>query len=239
MVTPALYLGILYFCFLPSTVQSAIALTSMAKGNISAAVCAASGSTILGVFLTPFLVGIWVAPPEGAVAIWDSVGRILLQLMVPFVIGHLLRPVLLKWMARTGRLLMVVDRGSILLVVYTAFSAAVLQGIWQQVSWGALFALIFISVVFLIIALVVTYVAARALDLNRADQITTMLAGSQKSLASGVPMAQVLFATSAVGMMVLPLMIYHQIQLMVCAVLAQHWGRKTTEEDQLLAQQSR
>src|SRR5690606_16243606 len=132
-----LYLGILFLCFLPSTVQSAIALTSMARGNVSAAVCAASGSTILGVFLTPVLVGLWVSPTAGSISIWESIGRILLQLMVPFVIGHLLRPWILKWMARTGPLLMVVDRGSILLVIYTAFSAAVLQGIWKQIPASA------------------------------------------------------------------------------------------------------
>lgn len=226
LMSSQVYLGILFLCFLPSTVQSAIALTSMAKGNVSAAVCAASGSTLLGVFLTPLLVGVWVSPTSGSISMLESIGRILLQLMLPFVVGHLLRPWVLKWMARTGRLLMVVDRGSILLVIYTAFSAAVLQGIWKQIPASVVFMLVGFSLILLAVTLLVPYFGARALHLKPADQITAMLAGSQKSLASGVPMAQVLFATSAVGIMVLPLMIYHQIQLMVCAVLAQHWGRR-------------
>jgi len=226
-VPQQLYQGILYLCFLPSTVQSAIALTSIARGNISAAVCAASSSTIVGVFLTPFLVEAWVAPAEGDLAIWESIARIMLQLVVPFLVGHLLRPILLKWMARTGPLVMLVDRGSILLVVYTAFSAAVLQGIWQQVSAGAVVALMAISLVLLALSLGYTWFVARSLGLNRADQITTMMAGSQKSLASGLPMAQVLFPNPVVGIMVLPLMVYHQIQLMACAVLAQRWGEKS------------
>ncbi len=226
LITAQLYLGILYLCFLPSTVQSAIALTSIAKGNVSAAVCAASGSTLLGVFLTPVMVGLWVAPTAGSVPIWESIGRILLQLMVPFVIGHLLRPWLERWMARSGKVLMVVDRGSILLVIYTAFSAAVLQGIWQQIPASAIFLLIAISIVLLGFVLGMAWLISRCLKLDKPDQITMMLAASQKSLASGVPMAQVLFATATVGIMVLPLMIYHLTQLMLCAVLAQHWGRR-------------
>lgn len=226
LITSQLYLGVLFLCFLPSTVQSSIALTSIARGNVSAAVCAASGSTLLGVFLTPLLVGIWVTPTSGAMPLWESIGRIMLQLMVPFVAGHLLRPWLERWMARSGRLLMVVDRGSILLVIYTAFSAAVLQGIWQLIPSSAIFILIGFSVVLLGLVLFIARLMSRGLRVNKADEITMLLAASQKSLASGVPMAQVLFATATAGMMVLPLMIYHLTQLMLCAVLAQHWGRR-------------
>lgn len=228
LISEPLYMGVLYLCFLPSTVQSAIALTSMARGNISAAVCAASGSTLLGVFVTPFLVEWWVSSGAGEVAIWESVGRILLQLMLPFFVGHLLRPWLEPVMARSRGLLMVVDRGSILLVIYTAFSAAVLGGLWQQVDVGSIIMLIVLSTALLAIVLAVSGWLGRRFGFDHADRVTIMLAASQKSLASGVPMAQVLFATPVVGMMVLPLMIYHQIQLMVCSVLAQRWGRQAT-----------
>lgn len=231
LVNSELYLGILFLCFLPSTVQSAIALTSMARGNIPAAICCASGSTLLGVFLTPVLVGIWVNPITASISAWESVVRIFMQLMLPFLIGHFLRPWLLKWMVGSGRVLLAVDRGSILLVVYTAFSAAVLQGLWSIVPVSALAGVIVISIVLLAISLIAAYWLARSMELNRADQITIMLAASQKSLASGIPMAQVLFASSVVGIMVLPLMIYHQIQLMVCSVLAQRWGRRSAQEE--------
>lgn len=239
LVTPELYLGVLFLCFLPSTVQSAIALTSMARGNIPAAVCCASGSTLLGVFVTPLLVGIWVNPVTAEMSAWESVGRIFMQLMLPFLVGHLLRPWLLKVMARSGKLLLVVDRGSILLVVYTAFSAAVLQGLWSIVPISALVGVIVISIVLLVISLFVAYWLGRGMGLDRADQITIMLAASQKSLASGVPMAQVLFAASVVGIMVLPLMIYHQIQLMVCSVIAQRWGDRSALEEAAAAEASR
>lgn len=220
-----LYLGVLYLCFLPSTVQSAIALTSMARGNVSAAVCAASGSTLLGVFITPFLVSLWVAPAESEMSIGSAIGRIVVQLLLPFLVGHLLRPWIAGWMAKSRGLVLFVDRGSILLVVYTAFSAAVLQGLWQQVSWVAVLSLIVLSLVFLAISLAVSGWLGQRAGFSQADIVTMKMAASQKSLASGAPMAQVLFATPLVGMMVLPLMIYHQVQLMTCAVLAQRWGR--------------
>ena len=230
LVNPELYLGILFLCFLPSTVQSAIALTSMARGNIPAAICCASGSTLLGVFVTPFFVGLWVSPQAAEMSAWSSIARIFMQLMLPFLVGHLMRPWLMKWMMRSGKLLTVVDRGSILLVVYTAFSAAVLQGLWSIVPVSALVGLVVICIVFLIISLGAAYWLGRAMGLDRGDQIAMMLAASQKSLASGVPMAQVLFASSVVGLMVLPLMLYHQIQLMVTAVLAQRWGERSAAE---------
>lgn len=225
-----LYLGLLYLCFLPSTVQSAIALTSMARGNVSAAVCAASGSTLLGVFITPFLVGMWVAPAEGEVAILDSVLRIIVQLLVPFVVGHMLRPWVGPLMMKARGLVLAVDRGSILLVVYTAFSAAVLQGLWQQVSVAAVLWLCVISLVLLAVVLWAAGVLGRRAGFGRADIVTMRMAAAQKSMATGVPMAQVLFGASTVGLMVLPLMIYHQLQLMACAILAQRWGRQTDAE---------
>lgn len=231
-----LYLGVLYLCFLPSTVQSAIALTSMGRGNVSAAVCAASGSTLLGVFITPFLVSLWVAPAESDMSIGSAIGRIVVQLLLPFLVGHLLRPWLSGWMAKARGVVLFVDRGSILLVVYTAFSAAVLQGLWQQVSAVAVLALIALSVVLLGVSLTISGWLGRRAGFSRADIVTMKLAASQKSLASGAPMAQVLFAAPVVGLMVLPLMIYHQVQLMICAMLAQRWGRQADAQAAQAAQ---
>jgi len=226
LVTPELYTGVLFLCVLPATVQSAIAFTSMARGNIPAAVCSASGSTMLGVFLTPLLVGLVVLPHANASSSFDSIVRILLQLMLPFVVGHLARPWIGKWIHRRKHVLGLVDRGSILLVVYTAFSAAVIEGLWKQVPLQALAGLLVVCCVLLACALWLTGWFARRLGFDKADEITIVFCGSKKSLASGIPMAKVLFAANAVGAIVLPLMLFHQIQLMVCAVLAQRYARR-------------
>lgn len=226
LVTPELYTGVLFLCVLPATVQSAIAFTSMARGNIPAAVCSASASTLLGVFVTPILVDLIVVQHSSSGASLDAIGRILLQLMVPFVAGHLMRPWIGAWIKRHASVLTLVDRGSILLVVYTAFSAAVIEGLWKQVPMSALAGLLVVCAVLLALALAITTWAARSLGFDKADEITIVFCGSKKSLASGIPMAKVLFASHAVGAIVLPLMLFHQIQLMVCAVLAQRYARR-------------
>ena len=226
LVTPELYTGVLFLCVLPATVQSAIAFTSMARGNVPAAVCSASASTMLGVVITPVLVGLVVLPHAASTNSVDSIGRILLQLMLPFVVGHLARPWIGGWLHRRKQILGLVDRGSILLVVYTAFSAAVIEGLWKQVPLQALSGLLVVCAVLLACALYLTGWLARRLGFDKADEIAIVFCGSKKSLASGIPMAKVLFASHAVGAIVLPLMLFHQMQLMVCAVLAQRYARR-------------
>ncbi|MET4579279.1 bile acid:sodium symporter family protein [Ottowia thiooxydans] len=229
LVTPALYVGVLYLCVLPATVQSAIAFTSLARGNVPAAVCSASASTLLGVFITPLLVNALVVPHHQSGGSLDAIGRILLQLMVPFVAGHLLRPWIGNFVKRHASTLKLVDQGSILLVVYTAFSAAVMEGLWKQVPLSALAGLLVVCAVLLTLALVLTALAARKLGFDKADEITIVFCGSKKSLASGVPMAKVLFPAASVGAIVLPLMLFHQMQLMVCAALAHRYSRRASE----------
>ncbi|MDT0139421.1 bile acid:sodium symporter family protein [Acidovorax sp. PRC11] len=237
LVTPELYQGVIFLCVLPATVQSAIAFTALARGNMPAAICSASGSTLLGIVITPMLVGLLLPGVPGAQAgaatagsaghdTLASIGRITLQLFVPFLAGHLLRPWIGGFVQRRAAVLKFVDQGSILLVVYTAFSAAVIEGLWHDIPLHALAGLVFVCAVILAIALVATTWISRRVGFSKEDEITVVFCGSKKSLASGVPMAKVLFASHAVGALVLPLMVFHQMQLMVCAVIAQHYARR-------------
>jgi sodium/bile acid cotransporter 7 len=123
-----------------------------------------------------------------------------------------------------------VDRGSILLVVYTAFSEGVTQGIWHQLDLEQLGALVLVNVLLLAIVLAGTRLLSRALGFSRPDEITIVFCGSKKSLASGLPMASILFAGQSVGLIVLPLMLFHQIQLIACAVLAKRYGARPADE---------
>lgn len=230
-VTPALYMGVLFLCTLPSTVQSSIAFTSIAKGNVPAAVCAASASSLIGIFVTPALVSLVVTgETAGARSPWTTVGDIVLQLLVPFVAGQLSRRWTARWLERHRRVLRFVDQGSILLVVYMAFGEAVNEGLWHRVPLSALGALLVVDAVLLAAALAITAWVSKRLHFNRADRITIVFCGSKKSLASGVPMAKVIFSAQMVGAVVLPLMLFHQIQLMVCAALAQRWGARPGNE---------
>ena len=227
LVTPEMYLGVLFLCTLPATVQSAIAFTAMARGNMPAAICSASASTLLGIVITPLLTALLLSRTAAAQHdALESIGRIMLQLFVPFIAGHLLRPWIGGLTQRHAPVLKFVDQGAILLVVYTAFSAAVVEGLWHQMPLPALAGLLVVCAVILALALCFTTWLSRRLGFSKEDEVTIVFCGSKKSLASGVPMAKVLFAAHAVGAMVLPLMVFHQMQLMVCAVLAQRYARR-------------
>lgn len=227
-----LWLGVLFVCILPSTVQSSIAFTSIARGNVSAAVCAAAASNLIGMALTPILAGL-ILQQHGGGPTLAQVGKILVQLLLPFAAGQLLRPRLGAWAERNRRLVSITDRGSILLVVYTSFSAAVVQGVWAQLPPARLFVLALVLAAILAVALLITTFGARLMGFSKEDEIAIVFCGSKKSLASGVPMANVLFAGSTVGLTVLPLMIFHQIQLMVCAGLARRYAKRDRRPEPL------
>lgn len=227
LLTQPLYQGLLFLTLVPSTIQSSIAFTSIARGNVPAAICAGSFSSLAGIVLTPLLAAALLGN-GGAGFSTDSLVKIVLQLLVPFLAGQLLRRWIGDFVARHKKVLGLVDRGSILLVVYTAFSEGMTQGIWHQVSPLRLAALLAVEAVLLAVMLVLTWYGGRALGFRREDRIALQFAGSKKSLASGLPMASVLFGAHA-SLAVLPLMLFHQMQLMVCAVIAKRRSRDPEE----------
>ncbi|MBV9734711.1 MAG: bile acid:sodium symporter [Acidisphaera sp.] len=229
LLTQPLWLGVLFVCALPSTVQSSIAFTSIGQGNVPAAICAATASNLIGILLTPILVGLMLSLHGGGIS-GGEIWKIVLQLLVPFAAGQLLRPVIGEWAQRNRRILAITDRSSILLVVYTAFSEAVVQGIWHQLPPTRFALLVIVNGVILALVLMATTFGSRALGFSRRDEVAIVFCGSKKTLASGVPMANVLFAGPTVGMTVLPLMIFHQMQLMVCAWLARRYGARADAE---------
>jgi len=217
--------GVFYLCLLPSTVQSSIAFTAQARGNVAAAVVAASTSNLIGVVLTPVLVGLILHTQTGGLSM-KAVQDVAVQILLPFTLGQLTRPWVGGWVTRHARLVSYTDRGSILLVVYGAFSAAVVGGLWRQVSGRELAVLLVICVVLLAAVLTATFLAARALKFSTEDEIVAIFCGSKKGLATGVPMASILFPAASVGFIVLPVMLFHQIQLMTCAVIAQRYAAR-------------
>ena len=223
-----LYLGVLYLCVLPSTVQSAIALVSVARGNIPAAVVAASASSLLGIFITPLLVGVLMSTQGGGFN-GSAVGEIFVMLLLPFLAGQILRRWIGAWIKEHGKPLKVVDRGSILLVVYVAFSKGMNEGIWSSLSVGRLALLALVCLLLLGIVFGLTWVISQRTGFSRADGVTILFCGSKKSLATGLPMATVLFADQPVGLVVLPLMLYHQLQLLIGAMIATRLDKRAEE----------
>ncbi|GAA3433088.1 bile acid:sodium symporter family protein [Kutzneria kofuensis] len=224
-LTPELWTGLMFLCCLPSTVQSSIAFTSIARGNVAAAICSASFSNLVGIVLTPLLVTVFLFTGTGGMSL-GAVRDIMLQLLAPFVAGQLLRRWVGGFVTRHKKILGYVDRGSILLVVYAAFSEGVVAGIWGRLSWVSLVVLLAVNAVLLAVVMLLTTFTARRLRFSTEDEIAIVFCGSKKSLASGLPMGTVLFPAATVGLAVLPLMLFHQLQLMVCAWLARRYGAR-------------
>ena len=220
--------GVLYLTLVPSTVQSSITFVSIARGNVGAAVVSASVSNLLGVVVTPLLVLAFLST-DGSVHITGSaVVSIVVQLLLPFLLGQLLRSRVQPVMRRIPRLALF-DKTTIVLIVYAAFSEGVVEGVWSSIDATTLLWLLVTCCVLLAVVLSVTGVTARVLGFSTADERVIQFCGSKKSLATGLPMAAVLFAGQPVGLLVLPLMLFHQVQLIVCSGMAARYGRRVDD----------
>ncbi|HBC7266444.1 TPA: bile acid:sodium symporter [Corynebacterium striatum] len=219
-----MYLGILYLTLVPSTVQSSVAFTSVAKGNIAGAIVSASASNLVGVIMTPLLVMALMGAGNG-ISIDSSVFvEISLLLLAPFILGQLTRKWVKDFAASKGT--KIVDRGSITMVVYAAFSKGVVDGIWDSISIWEIVFLVVLSILMVAFMLWLTKTLGSKLGFPRANVIAIEFCGSKKSLATGLPMASVIFASgsTSLGLLILPLMIYHQVQLMICSWLAARYA---------------
>jgi sodium/bile acid cotransporter 7 len=229
-----LSLGLMFVCVLPSTVQSSIAFTSIARGNVAAALCSASVSNLFGMVMTPALVALLLNAHGGGFST-KALADIGLQLLLPFLAGQLARRWIGDFLLRHKTVTSIVDRGSILLVVYSAFSAGMVAHIWSQISPSSLGLVLVLDTIMLGLVLFATMLASRWLGFSTEDEIVIVFCGSKKSLAAGVPMANILFPGHAIGLLVLPLMLFHQVQLFACATLAQRYARRGVKAESRVA----
>ena len=223
---PDLALGLVFLSVLPSTIQSSIAFTAMAHGNVPAAICSASLSNLVAVVLTPALMAL-VLHQSGGISM-DAVTKIATQILLPFVLGQLLRRWIGPTIQRHKAITMVVDRGSILLIVYSAFSASTVAGLWSSVPPLQLLSIAVVIGLYVALMMTLTHFAGMRSGLSQPDRTTLFFCGSTKSLASGLPIATALFAADRVGMIVLPLMLFHLLQLLACAIIAQRLAFRLT-----------
>ena len=227
LVPEGLRLGIFYLCSLPSTVSSSVALTAAARGNVAAAVFNATLSALIGVVLTPLLIATYAGAEGSGLPLGPVILDLVKWLVVPLVIGQAIRPWLGSWAARNKKYTQLVDRGTILLLVYTSFCDSVKRGVWAGQGWHQLGTALSASCILLAGALMLTSLICRLLGFTEEDRIAAVFCGSKKTLASGVPMASLIFGKQAdLGLILVPIMIYHPIQLVVCGVLAGRWARR-------------
>ena len=220
-------LGFLYLGVLPSAVSSSIAYTALAKGNVPAAICSAAASNVFGMMLTPFLLLLLVSTSgAGDFSVAEALRDIVLQLL-PFAVGHALRPWLGGILSRNESFMARYDKAVIWLIVYSAFSHSVVSGLWQKLPVQAIALTIVLCFVLLAFFMLVARLMVRKLGFSLEDEAAVVFCGSKKSLASGLPMAKVLFSGHpGFGMIVLPIMCYNQIQVIVGAILAERYRVK-------------
>lgn len=223
-LAPEVALGLMFLAVLPSTVQSSIAFTGMAGGNVPAAICAASLSNLIGVALTPALVALMLHQGSGGVSM-EAIGKIGMQILLPFFLGQIARPWIGGFVQRHRTMTLTVDRGAILLIVYSAFSAGTVSGLWHAIAGPSLALLFGVVALFMALAMAAMVFGGRAMGMPAEDRAVLFFCGSTKSLATGLPIATALFPAATLGATVLPLMIYHLSQLFVCALVAQRASR--------------
>lgn len=229
MLSEDLFVGLIFLAVLPSTLQASVVFTSIAKGNVAGAICSASLSNLLGIVLTPVLAMHLLGGHTAPFGI-GAIEAICIQLLLPFALGQAVRPWIGAWTEGHKSLLTLIDRGSVVLMVYVTFSSAFAGGLLHQLALKDLIAVLVADSIILVLILSSARQLARRLGFSRGDEIAIVFCGSKKSLVVGLPMASVLFAGQAVGVVVIPLMIYHQLQLIACATLAR-WYLQTSSED--------
>lgn len=229
-IAAELSLGLFFLCALPSTVSSSIAMTATARGNIAGAVFNATLSSLIGIVLTPLWVA-WAMKTTGEPQpILPVVIDLLRWLVLPLALGQVLRPLIGQWALRHKARISLVDRCTILMLVYTSFCDSFKQGVWTGHGAGQLLLITLVCTALFALVMFITSSSSRALGFNREDRIAAIFCGSKKTLASGVPMAKLIFgAHPGIGLILLPIMIYHPLQLVVCGLLAQRWGKQTDD----------
>jgi sodium/bile acid cotransporter 7 len=221
---PLLALGFVYLGCLPSTVQSATAYSSLAGGNVASSVVAAALLNLLGVFITAPLFSL-LAGAGGGGFHSDGLIKVVAILLVPFILGQVAQGWLLDWVKRHRGLVTTMDRSSIAIAVYVAFSGAVAQQFWTRIDPLGWCWLAGGTALFLVFGHGGAWLLGGSLGLDRPNRITMLFAGAQKSIAMGAPLAAVLFRPDVAGVILLPILLYHLVQLVIAAPLAQRLTR--------------
>lgn len=216
---PLVALGFLYLGCLPSTVQSATAYSSLAGGNVASSVVAAALLNILGVFITAPLFSFLAGGKEAAFHA-DGLVKVVTILLLPFVFGQVLQGRLGGWVKEHRPLVTWMDRSSIAIAVYVAFSGAVEQHFWTRIDAAGWLWLAGGTAVLLVIGHLGAWLVGGLAGVDQANRVSMLFAGAQKSIAMGAPLATVLFAPDIAGIVLLPILLYHLCQLVLAAPLA-------------------
>jgi len=234
-LAPELRMGFLFLAILPTTIATATVFTTQAGGSVAGAVFNTAVSNVLGIFLVPVWTAWVLATTLGrSVAVWPMLQKIILLLLLPLVVGQVLRPWLKGLAEPRRRAIGRINSGIVFFIVYAAFCNSVVSGLWQEQGIGVLAIVVVLVAVLLAAVMLLAWGLLRVLRFNRADTIAGLFCGTQKTLAAGVPMAESIFGGvlvangtaggSALGLILLPLLWYHVLQLLVGGWLVGRWS---------------
>lgn len=225
--TSLFWIGIFYLAVLPSTVSSSVVMVAIAKGNLPAAIFNASISSIIGIFITPLWMSGLLEQQDANFDLLPVILRLCFEVLLPVIVGYVLHSQLSKWAERYNHLLRLFDQTIILLIVYTSFCESFAGGMFegQSVRDLSILGVEMLSFFFLIFGLL--YLLSSWLGFSYEDRVTVIFCGSKKSLVQGAVMGKVLFPNPvSLGVVLLPLMMYHALQLLAGSIIAQQWGSK-------------
>ena len=220
-----LRMGFLLLGVLPSTVSSSVVFTQQAGGNSGAAIFNAALSNLLGLFVTPLWVT-WLAAVQGGIVPVSGrvVQDILLLMLLPVAVGQLVRWLWTETVARQGKRLGTGSSLLILFLIFCAFADSIHDGLWRSAHPELLSTIFAITLALFLLILGLTLLAARWMSVPREDWITAAFCAPQKTIAAGIPLAKALFGSHpGLGLILLPVLIYHPIQLVLSGILANRW----------------
>lgn len=227
-IGPDLRLGFFYLCALPSTVSSSVAMTAAARGNVPVAVFNATLSSLIGIFATPLWMSLMLKSSGQHMDVAGVFIDLVIWLVLPLIVGHLLRPLIGGFLARHKKLTQIADRGAILILVYTSFCDSFARHIWSGNRPATLLLVAAATLLLFFLVLNLLLAASKRLGVDAPARAAVVFCGTKKSLATGVPMAALIFANhpSSLGLILLPIMIYHPLQLLICTPLAARWAKQ-------------
>ena len=232
VVSTGIWLGIFFLAALPSTVSSSVVMTNIARGNVPAAIFDASFSTLLGVFITPLWMRIFVDAETGGRGFGVVLLSLTAQAILPIILGVLANRRWGEFSRRNEKRLRKFDQATIVLIVYTSFCNSFAEKMFDGLSGGTLLGLSLGMVALFFVVFGIVYVVCRALRFSREDAVATLFCGSKKSLVHGVATSRVILsAPNMAGILILPTMIYHALQLIIVSVIAQRFAKIAEREE--------
>lgn len=227
-ISPDLKIGFFYLCAIPSTVSSSVAMTAAAKGNVPVAVFNATLSSLLGIIVTPLWMSLILKTSGQHMDVIHVLIDLIIWLVLPLVAGQLMRPLIGAWLSRHKKLTQTADRGTILLLVYTSFCDSFAKHIWSGNSPATLALVVAATLGLFFLVLNLLWQLCDRTGIPAPFRSAIVFCGTKKSLATGIPMAHLIFAGNpGLGLILLPIMIYHPLQLLICTPLASRWAKQS------------